>query len=60
VESAVVGVASRYELNEPGFGCRQKPSTPDLVPTQPLVQCILGVFPGGNVAGALSGPLTTV
>jgi hypothetical protein len=52
-----VDIATRYGLDGPGIESRwwrdfPHPSRPDLGPTQPPIQLVLGLFPGGKVAGA--------
>jgi hypothetical protein len=52
-----VGIATRYGLDGPGIEYRwgrnfPYPSRPALEPTQPPVQWIPGLFPGGKTAGA--------
>jgi hypothetical protein len=56
---SIVGIATRYGLDGPGIESRwsrdfQHPPSPALGHTQPLVQCVPGLFPGGNAAGAWS------
>ena len=51
---SVVGIATRYELDGPGIESwwwRDIPhsSRPVLWPTQPPIQWVLGLFPGGKV-----------
>ena len=53
-----VGIATRYGLDGPGIDCRwgkdfPHPSRPALGPTQPPMQGVRRLFPGGKVAGAL-------
>ena len=52
-----VGIATRYGLDGPGIESRwgrdfPYPSRPALGPTQPPVQWVLSLFPGGKAAGA--------
>ena len=52
-----VGIAIRYGLDGPGIESRwgrdfQHPSTPALGPTQPPIQLVPCLFPGGKAAGA--------
>jgi hypothetical protein len=54
---SVVGIATRYGLDGPGIEPRWRrdfphPCRPALGPTQPPVQGIPGMFPGGKVAGS--------
>ena len=49
----VVGTATRCGLDGPGIACRwgrdfPHQSRPDLEPTQPPVQGVAGLFPGGK------------
>jgi hypothetical protein len=53
---SVVGIATRYGLDVPGTESRRgasflDPSLPTLGSTQPPVQWVLGLFPGGKAAG---------
>jgi hypothetical protein len=59
----VVGIATRYGLEGPVINYRwgrdfPQPSRPTLGPTQPPIQCVSGLFPGGKTAGAWSWPPT--
>ena len=53
-----VGIATRYGLGGPGIESRWRceifphPYRPALGPTQPPIQCVLGLLPGGKAAGA--------
>ena len=54
-----VGIATRYELDGPEIESRwgrdfQHPSRPALGTTQPPIQWVPGIFPGGNASGAWS------
>jgi hypothetical protein len=56
---SVVGIATRYGLDGPGIESRwgrdfSQPSRPALGPTQPPIQWVLGLFPGGEAAGEWS------
>ena len=58
-----VGIATRYRLDGPGVESRwgrdfQHLSRPALGPTQPPIQWVPGIFPGGKVAGAWRWPPT--
>ena len=57
VRDRVVGIATRYGLEGPGIESGRglgfpHPSRPTLGPTQPTLQWVLGLFPGGKAAGA--------
>jgi hypothetical protein len=59
----VVRIATRYGLGGPGIESRwgqdfPHPSRPALVLTQPLVQWVPGLFPGGKATGACRRPST--
>ena len=60
-----VGTATRYGLDGPGIESRwgrdfSQPSRPALGPTQPPIQWVPGLFPGGKAAGAWRWPLTPI
>jgi hypothetical protein len=54
---SAVGIATRYGLDGPWIESRQgrdftHPSRPALEPTQPPIQWVPGLLPGGKAAGA--------
>jgi hypothetical protein len=56
---SVVGIATRYELDGPRIESRwgrdfQHPSRLALGPTQPIIQWVPGLFPGGKAGGVRS------
>ena len=57
IYNSSVGIATRYGLDGPGIESRcgrnfPHPSRPALGPTQPPIQWVPGLFPGGKPAGA--------
>jgi hypothetical protein len=64
-QDSSVGIATRYGLNGPEIESRwgrdfSQPSIPALGPTQPPIQWVPGVFPGGKAAGVWSLPPTPI
>jgi hypothetical protein len=62
---SAVSIATRYGLGGPGIESRWgrdflHPSRPALGPTQPPIQWVPGLFPGGKAAGAWSSPPTLI
>ena len=62
---SICGIATHYGLDDPGIKSRcqqdcQHPTGPALGPTQPPIQWILCLFPGGKVARALHWPHTSI
>jgi hypothetical protein len=62
---SVVGIATRYGLDGPEIESRwgrdfSHPSRPALGPTQPPIQWVPGLFPGGKAARAWSWPPTPI
>ena len=60
-----VGIATRYRLDGPGIQCRwgqdfPHPSTLTLWPSQPPIQPVPGLFPGGKAAGVWRWPPTAI
>jgi hypothetical protein len=52
-----IGTATRYGLDGSRIESRWRrdfplPSRPDMGPTQPPIECVPGLFPGGKVTGA--------
>jgi hypothetical protein len=63
VEHSVIGIATRYGLEGLGIESRwgrdfPHQSRPALGPTQPPIQWVPGLFPGGKAAGAWPRPPT--
>jgi hypothetical protein len=56
---SAVGIATRYGLDGPGIESQwgrdfPQPSRPALGPTQPPIQWVPSLFPGGKLAGVWS------
>jgi len=57
IQDSAVGIVTCYGLDGLGFESQPgqdflDPSTPAVRPTQPPIECVLGLVPYGTVAGA--------